>query len=217
MSCRFMQIDRWRFRILLVLLLGVIFAGPFLHGSIVRESLLIVIVGGISTITLWATKTRFEGARLGTVIIAAWIVIALVAIIAPTPWLDAVQVMIALMMSLLIIWSVFSALFREASADIDGLAGAIFGYFLLAVVWAQVYKALDIGDSGSFAAAESADPAGQLVYFSLVTITTLGYGDILPVTPIARVLAGVEAAVGVLYIAILIGRIVSAFKRPDAS
>jgi voltage-gated potassium channel len=209
--------DYWRFRILLVLLIGVIFVGPLLHDSIAGESLLVVIVGVISSVTLWVTKTRFEGAGFGTAIVGAWVVIAFVAIITPTPWLEKTQVVIALIMSLLMMWSVFAALFREASADIDGLAGAIFGYFLLAVVWAQVYKAVEMGSPGSFAMPEAADPTAQLVYFSLVTITTLGYGDILPVSPLARMLAGVEAAVGVLYIAILIGRIVGVFKRPDES
>ena len=58
-----------------------------------------------------------------------------------------------------------------------------------------------------------------MLYFSLITVTTAGYGDITPVTPIAQISAGLEAALGTLYLAILIGRIVgqlAPLQRPDA-
>ena len=50
------------------------------------------------------------------------------------------------------------------------------------------------------------------MYFSLVTMTTLGYGEITPVAPIPRLLAGLQAATGTIYIAVFIGRVVSRFK-----
>ena len=51
--------------------------------------------------------------------------------------------------------------------------------------------------------------AGELVYFSLTTLTSTGYGDILPVHPAARSLANLEAVIGQLFLAILLGRLVS--------
>lgn len=50
---------------------------------------------------------------------------------------------------------------------------------------------------------------GELVYFSLTTLTSTGYGDILPVHPAARSLANLEAVIGQLYLAILLARLVS--------
>ena len=50
---------------------------------------------------------------------------------------------------------------------------------------------------------------GELVYFSLTTLTSTGYGDILPVHPAARSLANLEAVIGQLYLAILVARLVS--------
>ena len=50
----------------------------------------------------------------------------------------------------------------------------------------------------------------DLLYFSLVTLTTAGYGDILPISPLARICAALEAVTGVLYTTILIVRLVSA-------
>jgi voltage-gated potassium channel len=54
-----------------------------------------------------------------------------------------------------------------------------------------------------------------LLYFSLVTLTTLGYGDLLPVTPFARIVAALEAVTGVLYIAITVARLVAAYQRTE--
>jgi hypothetical protein len=99
------------------------------------------------------------------------------------------------------------------AADADALAGAVFGYFLLVVVWAMLFRAMELWSPGAFALAADGDPFTELLYFSLVTITTLGYGDISPVAPFARISAGFEAAMGTLYIAILIARIVGALAR----
>ena len=52
------------------------------------------------------------------------------------------------------------------------------------------------------------EPAGVEFYYSLVTMTTLGYGDIVPVTPAARSLTTLEAVVGQLYLAVLVARLV---------
>jgi len=55
----------------------------------------------------------------------------------------------------------------------------------------------------------------SLLYLSLITLTTLGYGDIVPVTPPARLVAALEATTGVLYIAITVARLVSAYQKED--
>lgn len=113
----------------------------------------------------------------------------------------------------------FTELVRGNERTSDSLVGAIFGFFLIASVWALLYRSLEGWHAGSFRMAEGGDLDTQFLYFSLVTITTVGYGDILPMTSNARVWAGLEAAVGTLYIAILIGRIVGQLgfgeKRPD--
>jgi hypothetical protein len=57
----------------------------------------------------------------------------------------------------------------------------------------------------------------DLMFFSFVTLTTLGYGDITPVTSAARSLAVIEAVFGVLYNAILIARLVGLYRPPTSS
>jgi hypothetical protein len=87
-------------------------------------------------------------------------------------------------------------------------------YFLLGLTWFALYNLINLVEPGSFA--ESGTPLNgvvhwsTLLYFSLVTLTTLGYGDVTAVRPTARMIATLEAAAGVLYIAITVARLVSA-------
>jgi len=89
-------------------------------------------------------------------------------------------------------------------------------YFLLGIFYFAMFNLLDSIRPGSLV--EAGSPAGPGVtryahlYFSLVTLTTLGYGDIVPVTRPARMLAVLEAATGVLYIAITVARLVAAYQ-----
>jgi voltage-gated potassium channel len=98
--------------------------------------------------------------------------------------------------------------------DVNRIYGAICIYLLLGVLWSVAYFALYIVSPDAFAGAvspEEASGAGQWVYYSFVTLTTLGYGDILPISPPARALAYAEAIFGVFYMAIVVAMVVSAY------
>jgi len=62
----------------------------------------------------------------------------------------------------------------------------------------------------------STDRQSDLIYFSLVTLTTIGYGDIVPLTGEARMLAALEGVTGVLYIAITVAILVSGYRRTSS-
>ena len=59
------------------------------------------------------------------------------------------------------------------------------------------------------------DRRSLFLYFSMVTLTTLGYGDIVPLSPVARMVASLESAAGVLYIAITVARRVASYQKTD--
>jgi hypothetical protein len=86
-------------------------------------------------------------------------------------------------------------------------------YFMLGLTWAAMYQVINYVRPGSFN--EAGVPVQQdphwstFLYFSLTTLTTLGYGDIVAVRPGARMFATLEAATGVLYVAITVARLVS--------
>ena len=99
---------------------------------------------------------------------------------------------------------------RERNISTNVIQAAILVYLLMAVTWSFGYSLLEEIHPESFSLVQ-----GQLVdrrliflYYSFVTITTLGYGDITPVTATASSLAIVEAVMGQIYIAVLVARLV---------
>lgn len=100
----------------------------------------------------------------------------------------------------------------------DTLAASLCAYGFLAVAWAATYSLLEILQPGSFAYSEISGLQREMrfglgesataLYFSFITITTLGYGDVIPATDASRLLAATEAFLGQAYIAILVAKLV---------
>jgi len=94
----------------------------------------------------------------------------------------------------------------------ETLWAAVNVYLLIGLLFAFLYMLTESLVPGSFKGGFSADQPGQLfVYYSFVTMTTLGYGDVTPDTQMAATLAYVQALIGQLYVAILIARLVSMY------
>jgi hypothetical protein len=109
---------------------------------------------------------------------------------------------------------VLRSVVRQRAVTGDTIAGAACGYLFIGFMWAMLYALLDHFVPGSlyFPEAWTHMPSGgemaRYVYFSFVTLTTLGYGDIVPRTADASGLVVAEAVVGQLYLTILIARLV---------
>jgi len=98
---------------------------------------------------------------------------------------------------------------RRISTDI--IVGSICIYFLMCILWAFLYMLVALTFPNSFnidSSLMSFQNLNDFIYYSIVTITTLGYGDILPLSRPARTLAALEAIVGQIYLTVLIARIV---------
>jgi hypothetical protein len=106
---------------------------------------------------------------------------------------------------------------RTGPVTLHRIQGGVAAYLLLGVIWAHAYSLVALLRPGSFSgAANLTDGPRGWLYFSFVTLTTMGYGDVLPVHPTARSLATAEAVTGSLYLAILIGRLVGLAVAPPA-
>ena len=99
-------------------------------------------------------------------------------------------------------------LFREDRITGDMIMGAICAYFLMGLVWAFVYSTLELFQPGSFQMPQGTVNQATFAYYSYVTLTTLGYGEITPISAPARSFAILEAMIGQLYLAVLIARLV---------
>ena len=98
---------------------------------------------------------------------------------------------------------------------IQTLIGAVTAYLLMAVAFTLIFLSLDGTQGSFFFGAEQ--PTTSFMYFSLVTITTTGYGDLAAVAPIGRMLATFEAVIGQVYlvtfVAMIVGRLVEQQAR----
>lgn len=108
-------------------------------------------------------------------------------------------------------------IFMTPTVTRDVLYAATSVYILLGAIFVPIYGLLDLMLTGSFV--DGAVGAGQpvvwqqFIYYSYVTLTTAGYGDVLPVSWWARSLASAEAVIGVLYIAIMMARLVGLYAQ----
>jgi Ion channel len=108
----------------------------------------------------------------------------------------------------------FSHLRNSRSIARAQLYTAVNIYLLLGLLWATLYLAMDAVSPGSIRiGSHTAERQTDLLYFSLVTLSTIGYGDIVPLSGEARILAALEGVTGVLYIAITVALLVGRFRN----
>jgi hypothetical protein len=129
--------------------------------------------------------------------------------------------LILVVMAVRIVMSVF----RKHVASIHSIFGVISAYLLLGLAWALLYWGLGNIDARSLlgdtlrAAGSQAGSSDEVIqfskciYFSFVTMSTLGYGDITPATPVAQTLTWMQSVVGQFYMAVLVALLVSEIPR----
>ena len=111
---------------------------------------------------------------------------------------------------------------RAPSVNTEVLCASISAYLLLGLVWTFGYWLIAELIPGAFAFNASAGADTSMkgfngLYFSFITLCTVGYGDITPVSKVARMLAATEAITGLLYVAVLIARLVAVQGTPKSN
>ncbi len=111
----------------------------------------------------------------------------------------------------------FSYLRNSRAVAREELYTAVNIYLLLGLLWAAIYLAIDSFSPGSIqTGSDPADRQTELLYFSLITLSTVGYGDIVPLSGPARILTALEGMTGVLYIAITVALLVGRFRSESS-
>jgi hypothetical protein len=109
-------------------------------------------------------------------------------------------------------WAVARATFAPGRVTYHRVIGAVLLYLTVALIFAAMFTFLGTFDPKAFIGLPVQDSpklATQLIYFSLTTLTTTGYGDVAPLHPLARSLCNLEAVFGQLYPATLVARLVT--------
>jgi hypothetical protein len=118
---------------------------------------------------------------------------------------------------LALIWVVAHALYAPGRVTVHRLQGAVVVYLSLATIFANAFSLVWELIPGAYSNLPSAAPGpsefATMFYFSLATLTTTGYGDIVPLNPFARSLASLESVIGPFYLAITVARLVTLWLR----
>jgi hypothetical protein len=137
-------------------------------------------------------------------------------LIPPAVFLVAGLILIAFVVGNLLLF-----VFRAPSVNTEVLCASISAYLMLGLMWTMAYWLVDqLTPGGAFAfntiTGKQSMKGFNAFYFSFITLSTVGYGDITPVSRIARWLAAMEAMTGLLYVAVLISRLVSLYSIPKS-
>lgn len=122
-----------------------------------------------------------------------------------------------ILLMLLCLSAVLIYIFASSEVTLDTIFAAVVGYLMIAFTFSQGYMLLFSVRPESFNLSIPASPVameifhGDMIYYSLIVITTVGMGDILPLTPAARILTAIEAMVGQFYVVILVAWLVGRF------
>jgi voltage-gated potassium channel Kch len=201
--------------VLLISLLLLFFLSPFIESHLALILILIFFVLLLVSGTINVVGSVLFRA-VAFVVAGAALVFTVLRHVLPSPTITGCWQFSALAYFSLLIVFILRQVYREGPVTGHRVRGAIAVYLLIGITWSLIYQliVLVIPDAFSFPPSVALHPEEResravLTYFSFVTMTTLGYGDIVPVHPVPRMFVIFEALIGQLYPATLLARLVS--------
>jgi hypothetical protein len=198
-----------RYAILFYSLLGTLAAAPLL-AALGRDAALLEI---FLAVNLLAGALGFEAGWTRRVVLILTVTALVAHFALPQGSIDAGPAALAFWTVIALLCAAFALRFAMRSTKIDAehIYAALSAYLLAGIFFGVLYHAVERVWPGSFTAAGAIGefPLFDGMYFSFVTLATLGYGDLLPVSGVARGLAMIEAVSGQLFLAVMIARLVS--------
>ena len=211
---RFWSTDRSLTLLLLLLIVLIFVIDPLgdlgIGGQLLIEVVFsLLILSGVGAVSKGTVATVVVGSLVLLSLVLRWLRLSLgmQALAAPDALLSA-------FLCAILAAVVLAQVFREGPITSQRIQGAVAVYLLLGLAWAFAYTFIELRRPDAFSSPSAgvppnADLSERFVYFSFVTLTTVGYGDVTAVHPIARSFATAEALVGQLFPAILLARLVS--------
>jgi hypothetical protein len=117
-----------------------------------------------------------------------------------------------LALSISVLWAIFDRFNSVPRLPRSAIAEAFISYLVIATAFSQLYWILSRVVENPFNQPIQAFQSGTLLYFSMVTLTSVGYGGIAPVNPYVRMVAALESMCGIFYVAVVVARLVSAYR-----
>jgi len=219
------RLKQTRFTQLLIGLLLLLFLSPFIGifsselGQTIATLMVVFLLATVLLAAALAVSDDQKHTRLTLALAGTCLILTILAQLAGSSSLRIAQEILTTGFLIHVVRLIVRRLFQQRQVDYDTIAASLCGYILIGVTFAVVFSlVMDIDDS-ALSIAQS-EPSSELaihfgdqhtataIYFSFVTLTTLGYGDITPVSMPARMLTTAEALIGQLYLVILVARLV---------
>jgi hypothetical protein len=199
-----------KFLLLLISLLALMVLEPFIYEYTGIKSLLAIFLSVILFTSIYAVSGKKSTLFIAILLAIPKLVTTWVLGYTSHPLLNFFDSILGIIFIGYIIVLILKYIFRQEDITLETIYGAIVVYILIGLMWVFLYKMVEVIHPNSFSLASvlAADSKKNLYYFSFVTLTTLGYGDVTPVSFPAKSIAMLEAIVGQMYIAVLIARLV---------
>jgi hypothetical protein len=207
-----------RFYFLLTGLLVVLLVAPITTEDFPGFTGMLLTVTLLIAVMSMSTSKRFRAVAWS--LVAAKIILAGLILIYPSTAAHLVEGLIVLVFFVVATVFSFQRVLDGEFVDMNRIAGAISIYMLIGLIWASMYFFLHIVNPEAFEGLKETGPSQiaqmnnaymDLLYFSYVTLSTLGYGDVTPLSRAAQSFAYLESICGVMYIAVLVSALVGSY------
>lgn len=165
-------------------------------------------------LSVWSLVGKKKSFILGIVLAGLSILVNLIEFQFEHRLITVARIVIQFLFFSLTLWIAVDHVMFGDRIDLNRIVGAICIYLLMGIIWSIAYSVVNMVYPGSFQGLKSSAidrQNSELIYFSFITLTTLGYGDITPIKPVARTLAYFEAIAGQFYLAVMVAGLVGAY------
>jgi voltage-gated potassium channel len=211
---KFLFFSQYGFQNLLICFFFYLLVGPFLDSFQYGPVFMKVFFTALLVFAVYAIHKKVKLLR-GTVILLSFILILL--------WINefnlvhfstrVMNLLLCVYLALLV-YSFLQYIFRTKRVDVNLISASLCLYLIIGLLWGTVYWLIEAYIPGSFggdvlaASGSASESLHHFYYFSYITLTTVGYGDILPLTKGATSLCQTEAIIGQFFTAVLVARLV---------
>ena len=193
---------------------------PFLQDSPIEEGGMFFMFSVILFFSISEVVEEKQRKILTVAIGIITIILNVAAYLTPWRWLDITSLAENMLVFVYVVGHMIPHIFKRREIDKNTIAGAVCVYLLIAITWAFAYELLNSITQDAFTFSSADHPTfvsdmheliRRYLYYSFVNISSLGYGDILPRSTLARYLSVFEAITGQMYLSILIARLMGGY------
>lgn len=198
---------------LMVSLFVLLLSYPFLHNGTLGKALLNVLLTFVLLSGIYVVTKHKQQRVIAILLGLPWLILSWSGIIFGIDKMILTTNIFGVIFYTFTVVTVFLYVIHAKKVTVDVLYGAVSVYLLIGLMWTSIYSLLEIINPGSIVYIGVNSPVawGDLLYFSYMTLTTVGYGELIPITDIARSLSLLEAVIGVMFVTVLLARLVGVY------